>query len=1057
MSCTLENKKNNDEEISQQGEQATPTRNTTAREMLREISEILKIRQRESSSDRRDNIPETPFYFLVCADKSLVESSGEKFLPESAKLGFAVLYAYGDIRTLPKECNAIIDCGDWEKVLRSSIQKTFEYETGKIFIPDGVNITLNIVDKFARSLAPVRVQTSGNSGQPPSKALLFEGLGVKRVEDLQILEKWKVNKRKSIGSLSVPIGIKGNNDVFNFDIHPNITISPHGVVAGTSGSGKSEMLTAWLLSLAMHYSPEDLNILIIEFKGNDLSNILTTLPHIAGVVNNLQGAHVIERSLASLTAENDRRQKIFESLRDLDTKSLPAYKKYRDGHPEENLPCLPYLIVVLDEFAEFKKQFPDQIDRFVKISTVGRSVGMYMVIATQSPSGVVPTQMEANISYHVCLRTANTGESKELLGTTDAFFISRAGRAYIKIRDEIYEQVQTFFSKVPYEPDKDNKESVVEINIVEIDGKRRALNENKKIGETDNSNKIKTEGQVLVSHIVEVAKINNFAKAKPVWTQLLPPYIDKDDPKKLRYLYLSDLSFNKAFQDNIWKKSNDGLAVTVGLLDNPSAQSQYPFVLDFVADGHQILFGAPMSGKTTFLQTAILSAALSYTPEQLQFLIFDFGSGSMRTFEDLPHTLMVVNNKKEDKLHEAEEFLLNELDRRNNLFESQRVSTIAAYRKVSGKNLPFIIVAIDNIMVIKNQFSDMMDSIVKIASEGGSLGIYILSTCSGSSIFKLDDYMKSKHALELTDISEYRTLVGAASKQAPEKLKGRGFTQGPLEFQTALCVEGETAADIVMNLRNICLAMREAWSGNNASLEEEKNREIDVNELEFTSEGFQIGIDKNSKQPVEFIYSEMPTCIISGISEESRINVLSLIINAFSNELDTKIYLYEPEEKIGVLYPNCISVHEVIETDNLISELADEFDRRLNDDEENYSKIVFCVDNFLKFYRMISQESADILESITRSGADCNIYFYIASNIEDIAFLETFRASIKSFDNCMKKGNAMAMGGNIRDYAGFGYLCGENDIKFADNEGCLIHNNQVTVLKFAKAGANSDE
>lgn len=1038
MSCTLENRPSTSQDN-------TKKQDNTARTMLRELSETLKLRQRESSNDRRNNIPETPFYFLVCADKTLVESSGEKFLPESSTLGFAVLYAYGDIRTLPKECNAIIDCGDWEKVLRSSIQKTSEYETGKIFIPDGVNISLNVVDKFARSLAPIRVQTSGNSGQLPSKALLFEVLGVKRVEDLQVLHRW--NKSQSYSSLAVPIGLKGNGDMFYFDVHES-KMGPHGVVAGTSGSGKSEMLTAWLLSLALHFSPRDLNILLIEFKGNDLSNILSVLPHIAGVVNNLQGANVIERSLISLAAENRRRQEIFASLTDLATKSLPAYQEYQKKHPELDIEELPFLIVVLDEFAEFKKQFPEQVDKFVQIARVGRSTGLYMVLSTQSPSGIVPPQIESNVKFSVCLRTANAGESKELIGTTDAFFISRPGRAYVKVGDSIYEQIQTFFSKVSYNPNRNEKEASSDINLVEINGER--VNPQVYDKTIKASDDIQTEGQILVSHIIDVAEKNDIARAKPVWTKLLP--------KRLTLSSLeAEYNIARAFNNNQWEECNDGLRIAVGLLDRPELQTQEPFVLDFTNNGHQILFGAPSSGKTTFLQTAILSAAISYTPEQLQFLIFDFGSGSMRTFEDLPHTLMVANSKKQDKLQEAEEFLLNELDKRNNLFEAQRVSTIAAYRKVSGKNLPFIIVAIDNIMVIKNQFSDMMDSIVKIASEGGSLGIYILSTCSGTSIFKLDDYIKSKHALELTDISEYRSLVGAASKQAPEKLPGRGFTQGPLEFQTALCVEGNTEADIVMNLRNICLAMREAWSGNNASLEEEKNREIDVNELEFTSEGFQIGIDKNSKQPVEFIYSEMPTCIISGISEEARINILSLIINAFNNELDTTIYLYEPEEKIGALYPDCISVHEVTETDDLISKLADEFDRRLNDDEENYSKIVFCVDNFLKFYRMISQESADILESITRSGADCNIYFYIASNAADLAFLATFKDSIKSFDNCMKKGNAMAMGGNIRDYAEFSELCGEKDIKFADNEGCLIHNNQVTVLKFAKAGAKSDE
>lgn len=1028
MSCTL---KDNRQESSKKKVQ-----DKTARTMLRELSEILKVRQRESSDNRQDNTPKTPFYFLLLADKTLVESSGEQFLPKSSSLGFAVLYAYGDIGTLPRECNAIIDCGNLGKGINGSVQMTWEPENQKTFVPDSMHMQLGLVDTFARSLAPVRVNVSGSIGAPPSKVLLFQGMGVRRVEELNILQRW--NDSKSYASLSVPIGIKSNGDMFNFDVHED-AMGPHGVIAGTSGSGKSEMLTAWLLSLAMHFSPRDLNILLIEFKGNDLSNILARLPQIAGVVNNLQVAGMIERSLTSLSAEYERRLRIFESITDLATKSLPAYQKYQKNHQDKNLEDLPYLIVVLDEFAEFKKQFPDQIDKFVQLARVGRSAGIYMVLATQSPSGVVPTQIESNIKFYICLRTANTSESKELIGTSDAFFISRPGRAYVKVGDAIYEQVQTFYSKVPYNPNKDDKEPVTEISLVEINGERvNPQIYDKTIRASEDT---LTEGQVLVAHIRDIARASSFPQARPVWTEELPVYLS-----------LSSLGEDKnAFINNEWKKCNDGINFAVGLLDIPAQQKQEPFVLDFTKNGHQILFGAPSSGKTTFLQTAILSAALSYTPDQLQFLILDFGSWSMKTFEELPHTLMVAYANNKEKLQQAEDYLLNELNTRKELFASQGVGTLEAYQQISGKQLPAIIVAIDNITVLNTQYSDMMDTIVKVASEGGGLGIYLLITCVGSSMFKLDNFIKSKHALELTDITEYRSLVGATSKQKPGHFPGRGFTKGPLEFQTALCVEGANEGERIMHLREICTAMKDAWDGERASINEAEAREIDANELNFSSDSFQIGINKTSKQPVDFTFSEISTCVISGKSDEGRSNVLSLIINALSREVKGKVYLYEKDEKISTSYPECITVHNASEADELISDFADEFDRRSNDDEsENYERIVFCIDDFLGFYRGISQESADILETLTRSGSDLNIYIYMVCSVEDLAFLNTFRNTVKPFDNCIKKGNAIIVGGNIRDYIAFNDLHNETDIKFSDNEGCIIHRNKVTAIKFAR-------
>ena len=176
-----------------------------------------------------------------------------------------------------------------------------------------------------------------------------------------------------------------------------------------------------------------------------------------------------------------------------------------------------------------------------------------------------------------------------------------------------------------------------------------------------------------------------------------------------------------------------------------------------------------------------------------------------------------------------------------------------------------------------------------------------------------------------------------------------------------------------------------------------------------------------------------------------------MIINALSREVKGKVYLYEKDEKISTSYPECITVHNASEADELISEFADEFDRRSNDDEsENYERIVFCIDDFLGFYRGISQESADILETLTRSGSDLNIYIYMVCSVEDLAFLNTFRNTVKPFDNCIKKGNAIIVGGNIRDYIAFNDLHNETDIKFSDNEGCIIHRNKVTAIKFAR-------
>ena len=1033
MSCTLENKYD--------AEQKKKTQDKTARAMLRELAETLKVRRRESSdNNRRDNIPETPFYFLVFADKTLVESSGEQFLPESSALGFAVLYAYGDISTLPGECNAIIECGEPEKKIHGFLQMTEETSGKKIFMPDSKNIRLNLAEKFARSLAPVRVHSSGRTGAIPTKALFLQGLGASRVEELEILRRWKSSQ--SYSSLAVPIGFKANSDIFEFNIHEN-KMGPHGLVAGTSGSGKSEMLTTWLLSLAVHFSPEDVNFLLIEFKGNDLSNILKNLPQVAGVVSNLQDTSSIERSLRSLRGEIDRRQRIFESLTELDTKAIFKYQEYQKKHRDKNLEPMPYLIVIVDEFAEFRSQYPEQLDEFISIARVGRSLGLYMVLATQSPGGIVSGQVSANTKFRICLKTADSGESKDMIGTADAFHISLPGRAYVKVGNfEVYEQIQTFFAKAPYHPGEDNQKQISEINLVEINGARVSAEMYENTVKTSKKD-VLSEGKAVVSHIIKIAEENNIHKANPIWTEALP--------KVIALSWLHEKYSDIAFENNIWAERNKGLSFIVGFLDNPEQQCQYPFVLDFVKDGHQILYGAPSSGKTTFLQTAILSAAFSYTPEQLQFLVLDFGNWGMKIFEGLPHMLMVADANDKEKLRHAEEYYMNELDTRKNLFASQGVGTLEAYQQVSGKILPAMLIAVDNLAALKDQYPDMLDSIIKVAREGGGLGIYLLLTSTGSSMFRIDQFIKSKHALQLTDPTEYRAIVGGHAKQEPGHFAGRGFTKGPLEFQTALCVEGETEGERVMKLREICTAMRNAWKGKRASLNEAETHEIIADELEIIENGFQIGIAKISKKPVDFVFSEMTTCIISAKTETSRRNIISLIINAAEHD-ETDIYLYEREAKLSSLYPECRAVYDNEGANEIISELADEFDLRSNEEEAEHRRIIFLIDDFLGFYRGISQESADILETLTRSGADFNIYIYIACSVENLASLNIFKSSIKSFDNCLKKGNAIAAGGNIRDYTAFNEIHHETDINFSEGEGALIHGDKLQIIKFAKAG-----
>lgn len=1004
-----------------------------ARSILREAAETMKVRRRDIKPGDRDVQPAMPFYILVLADRMLTEASGELFLPETAALGFAAVYAYGDIGSLPGECQSVIMCDS-----PSKIQST-DPARGSIttpFTPD--KVSLDILDEFARALAPVRLMSAGGGSKMPSSVTFLQGFHAKTVQDLDVIGRWKSSHSEK--SLAAPIGVKENGDIFEFDVFEK-SMGPHGIAAGTSGSGKSEMLTTWLLSLALNFSPDDVNLALIEFKGNDLSNILHDLPHIAGIVSNLNDPSTIIRGLKSLKGEKDRRMRLFEQSDFLSSKSIFAYQKYQKAHPEAGLDPLPYLIIVIDEFAELVTQYPEFNEEIVSIARVGRSVGMYMTLTMQSPQGVVKGQVSSNTKFRVCLRTATASESKEIIGTDDAFNISAPGRAYVKVgNNEVYEQVQTFYAKAPYRPNSGQRSTVDEIKLVELNGTRtKPKNYSKTIKASRDE---QSEGNMIVKNIIEEAAAHHIKHARPVWTEPLP-----------EMLYLDELIHgHEAFdRDNkTWHEGDKGLAVIAGRIDAPEEQRQYPFVLDFMKNGHQILYGAPSTGKTSFLQTVILSAALSYTPEQVNFVILDYGSFILKVFEALPHCIIAADPTDEDKVKKAYEFLRNELASRRKLFSSEGVANLEAYREAVGKPVPAIIVVVDNIASLSNQSSDLMDVLNMTARDGGGLGIYLMIATgnSGGFLYKISQYVKSNHTLQMTDKTDYRPLVGGDGKMYPGNYPGRGLTKGALEYQTALCVESSSENDRSKKLKALCADMAESWTGKTASLEaaeSELSAPIQADELSSNENSVQLGMRKGTRNPVEFVFSEMNGCVISGGQGAGKSSILGMIAKALSKDPDTALYVYEEKTFIENLCPGAKITHKPSEADTFIAELAKEYEQR---DEDSKGRIVLCIDDFYNFYQDITQESADILEAIARGGSERKMYIYVAVSSKGLGQLSSWGVSLMK--ELLNGGNAVATGGSLKEYLAFKNLHREDNMMFGSHEGCIIHDGNVIPLMFGQ-------
>ena len=203
---------------------------------------------------------------------------------------------------------------------------------------------------------------------------------------------------------------------------------PHALVAGTTGAGKSELLQTLVCSLALANRPDELTFLLVDYKGGAAFRGCAGLPHVVGVVTDLDG-HLTTRALTSLTAELRRRERLLAAE---GASSLEAYQRLRANQPA--LSAVPRLVIVIDEFRVLAEELPDFVHGLVRLAAVGRSLGVHLVLATQRPGGIVSADIRANVSLRIALRVRDRTDSVDVLDAPDAASIdaSTPGRASLR-------------------------------------------------------------------------------------------------------------------------------------------------------------------------------------------------------------------------------------------------------------------------------------------------------------------------------------------------------------------------------------------------------------------------------------------------------------------------------------------------------------------------------------------------------------------------------------------------------------------------------------------------
>ena len=929
------------------------------------IDEMIK--EREESQDRVDT--PIPHFVVIVTKPNLIEKEALlRYMNDSQNhVGITTLFAYGDIAKLPKSCKTIIQSDD---------TRTGYYIKNKNdnrFIPFTLdNVETSRVHSFANELSRLPIKRDSRSLGIVERISFLQIYKAGNVDELNIESHWDNNN--SAKSLAAPIGVIAGGEVFSLDLHEAYH-GCHGLVAGTTGSGKSEFLQTVILSLAINYSPKEVAFVLVDFKGGDMARpfmakpFSPALPHLSATISNLSG-NILYRALVSLEAEIKSRQRIFnESAAALgvDKLDINSYHKYYKGG-RLNMP-LPHLVIIIDEFAQLKTQQPEFLAQLINVAQVGRSLGIHLILATQKPSGIVDPQIMSNSRFRVCLKVADKQDSIDMINKPDSAMIKNPGRLYLQVGyDEIYECVQSGYSGADYVPTKTYMPDE-EITVQMTDNTANPIHSAKIDLSGDKSDK--TQLEAVVAEIVALGQKKGII-AKPLWLDMLPEKV-----------ILHTL-----------ERGQKGLCnATIGLVDYVRTQEQRSLTIDLTRNGHIGLYGASGTGKTTFLQTLVYSMVCEYgyTPEELNLFAMDFGGRNLGYLSELPHTGGVVFADDENKLSELASVLHGIIDERKRIFADNNCGTFADYRAVSQKPLPAILVLIDNYASFRDKYMDISDSFIDIISSGKTFGVCFVITGStrNSIYYKVTEHISSYFTLKMNDPSNYLDIHNIRPPVTPEDISGRGITvvnKEIVEFQTAIAFDGETEAERITAISQKYRELASNWHGympirldgftddsddsheNSVSYYSPTPRSNPPESIFDDSRNLILGTSKSGALTYGIALAEdYKVCVCAKEIAELRDFYRTVLSNMAQYSNRRLVFIDDDNgtfRNIVDAYPVCQYISGATALDSFIEELKPELNSRLEAPTEQHDQLFIIISEFNNFFDMITDSQAAFMRKV---------------------------------------------------------------------------------------------
>lgn len=944
------------------------------RELSIEMNKIITERRETVAADNREEV--FPHYIIMSASKEL--SNKCAFLTDvlqSADLrGFSVICAYDEMKSLPKECGAVV----WVNGNQGLVYDTASDSSGNVNFAQDI-IPVSYAQQMVRNMADRQLDLNQGRYALPEMLTFMDMFGVGKYEHLNIPQRWKSSN--PVKTLQTPIGVDTNGETFYLDLHEKFH-GPHGLVAGMTGSGKSEFIITYILSMAVNYHPDEVAFVLIDYKGGGLTGAFENehyrLPHLAGTITNLDGGAIM-RSILSIKSELRRRQAIFNHARDIaneGTMDIYKYQKmYRDGQVEEPL---PHLFIISDEFAELKSQQPEFMDQLISTARIGRSLGVHLILATQKPSGVVNEQIWANSRFKICLKVQDRADSNDMLKRPDAAEIAETGRFYLQVGyNELFELGQSAWAGAAYsDTDKAGKEPDAHIEVLDELGNVVDRLKGQK------SSPLEDKGRQIVKimeYLDRLARDEGIIE-RQLWLPEIPEDI-RVDALIDKYLFRTDAA--------------SGLRAVIGELDDPYTQSQRLLDVNFTEAGNVLIYGAAGSGKEMMLDAILYSMYRNYTPSELNVYIMDFGAETMKMFESAPHTGSVMIDGESEKINSFISMIDKEVKYRKKLF-AEFGGDMGRYNASENDRVPYILIIVNNYSHFYESYERYEDIMIMLTRECPKYGIYFALTATNTMAvrYRMLQNFRQTYVMQMNDKADYASILGNTGGVIPPAVKGRGIikTDEVYVFQTARIVGEEE--DLLGFIKRFAAELTQRAEGARAKQVPVVPRFISGLDAANNMNSFEqlpLGISYSSYSYLKVNAVEKNVLLV--ISEDGRdaLNCAGGIIETASAVADLRTIVFnggkELNELLDVAYDKVDGDYE-----NRIIELFNTAVLRNNNYKEtngvptvDMTPMLVVFNGYEKIKDSLSEDGRDKLITILdKVEGFCNMYFVVCDSSRSV-------------------------------------------------------------------------